>query len=171
MRNGAANGHRAGGARGTTGTRTVLSVVPRATSLLRSKSGAQTNRMRHLFLTPPFSALFVQDGGEIPFTLDASGRALRLHAADAEPSAAHMPDTNDQSTARAAPILPSALPSVGVMNHAEQGLGAGCARRIGKSSDPDHPFHPCDNVDSDDPVVEALLDSSSNHTRSSSRTR
>eukprot|EP00965_Chrysotila_dentata_P166302 5490375-Pleurochrysis_carterae.AAC.1 len=33
------------------------------------------------------------------------------------------------------------------------------ARRIGKSCDPDHPFHPYDDVDSDDAAIEALLDS------------
>eukprot|EP00965_Chrysotila_dentata_P145512 4806341-Pleurochrysis_carterae.AAC.1 len=41
------------------------------------------------------------------------------------------------------------------------------ARRIGKSSDPDHPFQPCDDIDSDDPVIEAMLDSSSSGKRSS----
>eukprot|EP00965_Chrysotila_dentata_P247811 6207975-Pleurochrysis_carterae.AAC.1 len=56
------------------------------------------------------------------------------------------------------------------MNLAERSQGATCARRIGKSSDPDHPFHPYDDVDSDDAAIEALLDSSSNHTQSSSRT-
>eukprot|EP00965_Chrysotila_dentata_P149642 4941287-Pleurochrysis_carterae.AAC.3 len=80
-------------------------------------------------------------------------------------------ETNDQSLARVAPTLPSALLHDGVMNLAEQSQGAACARRIGKSSDPDHPFHPCDDVDSDDPAIEALLDSSSNHTQSSSHTR
>eukprot|EP00965_Chrysotila_dentata_P031363 1045466-Pleurochrysis_carterae.AAC.1 len=57
------------------------------------------------------------------------------------------------------------------MNLAERGQGAACVRRIGKSSDPDHPFHPCDDVDSDDAAIEALLDSSSSHTQSSTRTR
>eukprot|EP00965_Chrysotila_dentata_P157819 5213851-Pleurochrysis_carterae.AAC.1 len=40
-------------------------------------------------------------------------------------------------------------------------------RRIGKSSDPDHPFHPCDDIDSDDAAIQALLDSSSGHTQES----
>eukprot|EP00965_Chrysotila_dentata_P036940 1229055-Pleurochrysis_carterae.AAC.1 len=57
------------------------------------------------------------------------------------------------------------------MKHTEQCIGAACTRRIGKSSDPDQPFHPCDDVDSDDPAIEALLESSSNHTQSSGRTR
>eukprot|EP00965_Chrysotila_dentata_P021404 708741-Pleurochrysis_carterae.AAC.1 len=38
-------------------------------------------------------------------------------------------------------------------------------RRITKTSDPDHPFHPCDDVNSDDPMIEALLDSSSSNSR------
>eukprot|EP00965_Chrysotila_dentata_P184784 6100477-Pleurochrysis_carterae.AAC.1 len=53
------------------------------------------------------------------------------------------------------------------MNHAGQSQDGSRARRIGKSSDPDHPFHPCDDVDSDDPAIEALLDSSSSHSQSS----
>eukprot|EP00965_Chrysotila_dentata_P065839 2180950-Pleurochrysis_carterae.AAC.1 len=40
-------------------------------------------------------------------------------------------------------------------------------RRVGKSSDPDHPFHPCDDVDSDDPIIEAMLDSSTSSKPSS----
>eukprot|EP00965_Chrysotila_dentata_P184107 6078923-Pleurochrysis_carterae.AAC.1 len=39
------------------------------------------------------------------------------------------------------------------------------APRITKTSDPDHPFHPCDDIDSDDPMIEALLDSSSSNSR------
>eukprot|EP00965_Chrysotila_dentata_P182005 6009781-Pleurochrysis_carterae.AAC.1 len=42
-----------------------------------------------------------------------------------------------------------------------QNTGESQVRRIGKSSDPDHPFHPCDDVDLDDAAIEALLDSSS----------
>eukprot|EP00965_Chrysotila_dentata_P063346 2099621-Pleurochrysis_carterae.AAC.1 len=53
------------------------------------------------------------------------------------------------------------------MNHVEQRQDGSRTQRIGKSSDPDHPFHPCDDVDSDDPAIEALLDSSSNHSQSS----
>eukprot|EP00965_Chrysotila_dentata_P168861 5576060-Pleurochrysis_carterae.AAC.1 len=79
-------------------------------------------------------------------------------------------EPSDQSFTRA-PALLSALLNNGVMNHIEQSQGAACARRIGKSSDPDHPFHPCDDVDSDDPAIEALLESSSNHTQSSDHTR
>eukprot|EP00965_Chrysotila_dentata_P158234 5227375-Pleurochrysis_carterae.AAC.1 len=45
--------------------------------------------------------------------------------------------------------------------------GAAPTRRIGKSSDPDHPFHPCDDIDSDDAAIEALLDSSSGDTQES----
>eukprot|EP00965_Chrysotila_dentata_P144355 4768587-Pleurochrysis_carterae.AAC.3 len=52
------------------------------------------------------------------------------------------------------------------MNRVAQSSEVWGARRIGKSSDPDHPFHPCDDVDSDDPVIEALLDSSSSQDRS-----
>eukprot|EP00965_Chrysotila_dentata_P105996 3500258-Pleurochrysis_carterae.AAC.1 len=57
------------------------------------------------------------------------------------------------------------------MNHAEQTQDGAHVRRIGKSSDPDHPFHPCDDVDSDDPAIEALLDSSPSRSQSSSHTR
>eukprot|EP00965_Chrysotila_dentata_P147418 4866551-Pleurochrysis_carterae.AAC.1 len=53
------------------------------------------------------------------------------------------------------------------MNHAGQSQEGSRTRRIGKSCDPDHQFHPCDDVDSDDPAIEALLESSSNHTQSS----
>eukprot|EP00965_Chrysotila_dentata_P092173 3042761-Pleurochrysis_carterae.AAC.1 len=57
------------------------------------------------------------------------------------------------------------------MNHAEQNQEGAHVRRIGKSSYPDHPFHPCDDVDSGDPVIEALLDSSSSRSQSSGRTQ
>eukprot|EP00965_Chrysotila_dentata_P161835 5344999-Pleurochrysis_carterae.AAC.1 len=53
------------------------------------------------------------------------------------------------------------------MNRSGQCEGTTNVRRIGKSSDPDHPFHPCDDIDSDDPVIEALLDSSSSNKSSS----
>eukprot|EP00965_Chrysotila_dentata_P116219 3841953-Pleurochrysis_carterae.AAC.1 len=55
------------------------------------------------------------------------------------------------------------------MNRAEQQAGGANVRRITKTSDPDHPFHPCDDVDSDDPAIEALLDSSSSQAQSSTR--
>eukprot|EP00965_Chrysotila_dentata_P058933 1956450-Pleurochrysis_carterae.AAC.2 len=41
------------------------------------------------------------------------------------------------------------------MSHNGAGVGATSARRVGKSSDPDHPFHPCAHVDSDDAAIEA----------------
>eukprot|EP00965_Chrysotila_dentata_P064376 2133270-Pleurochrysis_carterae.AAC.1 len=55
------------------------------------------------------------------------------------------------------------------MNRTEQYSGGASVRRITKTSDPDHPFHPCDDVDSDDPMIEALLDSSSNQDQSSTK--
>eukprot|EP00965_Chrysotila_dentata_P091069 3007028-Pleurochrysis_carterae.AAC.2 len=114
------------------------------------------------------SALFAQGGGEVSFTLDAQGTALCLHSADSEPLAA--PDSCnsayvDTTLVPAATNVPSVMPPPGVMNRVGQNVEAMGARRIGKSSDPDHPFHPCDDVDSDDAAIEALLDSSSRDTR------
>eukprot|EP00965_Chrysotila_dentata_P133055 4399469-Pleurochrysis_carterae.AAC.4 len=39
--------------------------------------------------------------------------------------------------------------------------GATAVRHIGKSSDPNHPFHHCDDIDSDDAAIKAILDSAS----------
>eukprot|EP00965_Chrysotila_dentata_P203489 6181750-Pleurochrysis_carterae.AAC.3 len=60
-------------------------------------------------------------------------------------------------------------PSVMVMNHGGQRAGALGVRRVGKSSDLDHPFHPCEDVDSNDAAIEALLDSSSGDTQNTDR--
>eukprot|EP00965_Chrysotila_dentata_P044489 1479212-Pleurochrysis_carterae.AAC.1 len=64
----------------------------------------------------------------------------------------------DSSPPRIAPV---------VANCVTQNPGESQVRRIGKSSDPDHPFHPCDDVDSDDAAIEALLDSPSGDTQES----
>eukprot|EP00965_Chrysotila_dentata_P098150 3245427-Pleurochrysis_carterae.AAC.1 len=53
------------------------------------------------------------------------------------------------------------------MNRAGQSDETTGVRRITKTSDPDHPFHPCDDIDSDDPVLEAMLYSSSDSAHSS----
>eukprot|EP00965_Chrysotila_dentata_P165155 5453268-Pleurochrysis_carterae.AAC.3 len=53
------------------------------------------------------------------------------------------------------------------MNLGGSNAQASVTRRIGKSSDPNHPFHPCDDVDSDDSAIEALLESSSTDTKTS----
>eukprot|EP00965_Chrysotila_dentata_P053021 1759152-Pleurochrysis_carterae.AAC.1 len=55
------------------------------------------------------------------------------------------------------------------MNREGRSEDATGVRRIGKSSDPDHPFHPCDDIDSDDAAIEALLDSSSGKTSDETR--
>eukprot|EP00965_Chrysotila_dentata_P155225 5128597-Pleurochrysis_carterae.AAC.1 len=60
-------------------------------------------------------------------------------------------------------------PNAGVMNRVVQPTEDKGVRRIGKSSDPDHPFHPCDDVNSDDPVIEAMLESSSSPEQSSTK--
>eukprot|EP00965_Chrysotila_dentata_P165331 5459370-Pleurochrysis_carterae.AAC.1 len=59
--------------------------------------------------------------------------------------------TVDAPTINAAHAPFSTSPGSGVMNHADRSQGGAHVRRIGKSSNPDHPFHPCDDVDSDDP--------------------
>eukprot|EP00965_Chrysotila_dentata_P140537 4647058-Pleurochrysis_carterae.AAC.1 len=44
-------------------------------------------------------------------------------------------------------------------------------KRITKTSDADHPFHPCDDIDSDDLLIEPLLDSSSSNSRDENESR
>eukprot|EP00965_Chrysotila_dentata_P075408 2490361-Pleurochrysis_carterae.AAC.1 len=115
------------------------------------------------------SALFAQGGGDVAFTLDVQGRALCIQASDTEPSAepiTHSTACEDSLFAPAAPNAPIVSTASGDMNHYGASGGATSVRRVGKSSDPDHPFHPCDDVDSDDAEIEALLDSSSRGTRS-----
>eukprot|EP00965_Chrysotila_dentata_P101100 3338860-Pleurochrysis_carterae.AAC.1 len=117
-------------------------------------------------------ALFARDGGDVAFTLDASGRALCLRSADAEASLEPVAPADDHpEVARAcrASDVSAAPPPTGVMNRTGHCNEATGVRRIGKSSDPDHPFHPCDDIDSDDPIIEAMLDSSPSSKHSSDR--
>eukprot|EP00965_Chrysotila_dentata_P188342 6172687-Pleurochrysis_carterae.AAC.1 len=60
-------------------------------------------------------------------------------------------DQSEVSHAFRASDIPAASPPTGVMNRPGQCEGTTNVRRIGNSSDPDHPFHPCDDIDSDDP--------------------
>eukprot|EP00965_Chrysotila_dentata_P092728 3061024-Pleurochrysis_carterae.AAC.1 len=86
---------------------------------LATVESAESNAEQPPITDSTLSALFAQDGGEIPFTLDASGRALCLQSSNAEPSAAFgSVDDNSLDSPRAciARASPVTLPNVGVMN-------------------------------------------------------
>eukprot|EP00965_Chrysotila_dentata_P119518 3951544-Pleurochrysis_carterae.AAC.1 len=54
-------------------------------------------------------------------------------------------ESMDQPHSSVAHAFPPAPLCDGVMNLAGRDQGAACARRIVKSSDPNHPFHPYDD--------------------------